>query len=185
MSAADLHSFFTPQFDILCTHFEGVELPPITKTVVDLLAPQLPLDAFDRLIIYVDGTSQPSQKHLPPLRVDAEGIPDAWAFLVLGERYQPQGGSTLHLLGWQAQQVRYDQCSPNFAGATKINSLIAEREGLFFAALWRAKLNTNIPTVFRSDSWLTCGQATGRIGSLDIDLSFSLLRSVFNFWRRP
>ena len=179
----DLINFFQPQVDILCHHFEGVELPPVTVAAIDTLGPTLAIDRFDRLIIYVDGTSQPSQKHLPPMRVDAEGLPDAWAFLVLGEKYDEHEheASTLHLLGWQAQQLRYDLDSPNYAGATKISSHIAEREGLFFAALWRATLNTNLPTVFRSDSWLTCGQATGSIGSLALDLSFSLLRSIFQF----
>ena len=181
VDAADLAEFFQSQADILCVNFAGVDLPPVTVAALASLGPSLPIESYDRLIIYVDGTSQPSQKHMPPMRVEAEGSPDAWAFLVLGEKYCGQGSSTLHMLGWQAQQVRYDVNSPNFAGAAKISSHIAEREGLFFAALWRAMLNTNIPTVFRSDSWLTCGQATGSIGSLTLDLSFSLLRSTFQF----
>ncbi|CAL1149915.1 unnamed protein product [Cladocopium goreaui] len=110
-----------------------------------------------------------------------EGIPDAWAFIVLGEKYDDQGDSILSLLGWSAHQVRYDPASPFFAGATRIGPHIAEREGLFFAALWRAQLNINIPTVFRSDSSLAIGQASGRIGAIEIDLSFSLLRGLFQF----
>jgi len=177
----DLHNFFKPQVDVLCTSFEGIELPTVTVNALAALDTPCGLEAVDRLIIYVDGSSQPNQKHLPPLRVDAEGIPDAWAFLVLGETYVTEEHSTLHLLGWQAQQVRYDPESPNFAGALKVNSHIAEREGLFFAALWRAKLNCNLPTVFRSDSKLTCGQATGSIGAAEIDFSYSLLRGIFQF----
>ena len=132
----DLSNFFKPQADALCTSFDGIELPTVTVNALAALDTPCGLEAVDRLIIYVDGSSQPNQKHLPPLRVDAEGIPDAWAFLVLGETYVTEEHSTLHLLGWQAQQVRYDPESPNFAGALKVNSHIAEREGLFFAALW-------------------------------------------------
>ena len=131
----ELWEFFKPRLNILCCHFEGLDLPQVTQDAVELLRPCIDIASFDRLIIYVDGTSQPSQKHLPPLRVDAEGLPDAWAFLVLGECYTEEGSSTLHLLGWQAQQVRYDPNSPNFAGAMKTSSHIAEREGLFFAAV--------------------------------------------------
>ena len=177
----DIRAFFTPQPDVLCASLEGIELPQVTVHALAALDTTCPLEAIDRLIIYVDGSSQPNQKHLPPLRVDAEGIPDAWAFLVIGEKYVSNDQSTFHLLGWHAQQVRYDPASPNFAGALKVNSHIAEREGLFFAALWRAKLNCNLPTVFRSDSKLTCGQATGSIGAAEIDLSYSLLRGIFQF----
>lgn len=35
--------------------------------------------------------------------------------------------------------------------------------------------------MFRSDSSLTCKQATGEVGALDVDLSFSLLRGIFQF----
>lgn len=110
-----------------------------------------------------------------------KGIPDAWAFLVLGEQYLPDGKSSLSVLGWHAQQVRYDPESPNFAGALKVGSHIAEREGMFFAALWRAHLNLNTPTIFRSNSSLTCKQSTGEIGALEVDLSFTLLRGIFQF----
>ena len=177
----DISAFFKPQADVLCSSFEGIDLPHVTVNALAALDTACNLDALDRLIIYVDGSSQPNQKHLPPLRVDAEGIPDAWAFLVIGEKYVSNDYSTFHLLGWHAQQVRYDPASPNFAGALKVNSHIAEREGLFFAALWRATLNCNLPTVFRSDSKLTCGQATGSIGAAEIDLSYSLLRGIFQF----
>ena len=176
-----LVSFFNKFQDILCTNLDGLDLPPVTTAALTLTCCASELCHFDRFVIYVDGTSQPSQKHLPVSRVDLEGTPDAWAFLVLGEKYLPDGNSNLAVVGWQAQQVRYTQNSPNFAGASKVGSHIAEREGMFFAALWRAHVNLNTPTVFRSDSSLTCQQATGEVGALNVDFSFTLLRGIFQF----
>eukprot|EP00435_Cladocopium_sp_Y103_P026265 s2233_g6.t1 len=158
----------------LCVH--GIVVPEVSVSSVDSL---VELQTYDRLVIYVDGSSQPSQKHKPPLWIDLQGIPDAWAFLVLGEQYQPDGSSLFCLVGWQSQQVRYQHTSPHFAGAQHASSLVAEREGLIFAALWRFCLNSNIPTVFRSDSLLSCGQAQGCLGTDFIDVSFTLLRSLF------
>ena len=176
----DLDSFNVYQ-DILCKTFDGLDLPTATVSALVHTCSPLEIAQYDRIVIYVDGTSQPNQKHLPILQVDLEGIPDAWAFLVLGETYLPDGGSCLSVLGWQTQQVRYDSDCPNFAGALKVGSHIAEREGMFFAALWRAHLNLNTPTIFRSDSSLTCKQATGEIGALEVDFSFTLLRGIFQF----
>ena len=181
LEQADLCSFFDPGNSTLCADFVGFELPEISQYAIEALHPGKPLEELDRLIIYVDGSSQPSQKHLPPLRVDLEGIPDAWAFIVLGETYTPDGGSELSLQGWQSQQVRYDPSSPYYAGAEKTASFLAEREGLFFAALWRAEQNCNLPTVFRSDSQLACVQAQGLVGSAHLDRSFQLLRGIFQF----
>ena len=177
----ELHNFFHQPQTTLSVSFDGVSLPPVTQEALANISLNGTLEGIDRIIIYVDGSSQPSQRHLPPLQVDMQGIPDAWAFIVLGEKYDEQGDSALSLIGWSAHQVRYDQDSPFFAGATRIGPHIAEREGLFFAALWRAQLNTNIPTVFRSDSSLAIGQASGRVGAIEIDLSFSLLRGLFQF----
>eukprot|EP00435_Cladocopium_sp_Y103_P014745 s1030_g3.t1 len=178
-SNADLCQFFDPRDGPLALNFEGIDLPEITQTALLHLAASRPIEEYDRLVIYVDGSSQPSQKHLPPLRIDLEGVPDAWAFLVLGEVYLPDGSSELSLVGWQSQQVRYDADSPYYAGALKASSHIAEREGMFFAALWRAGQNVRTPTIFRSDSDLTCRQANGDVGAAVIDFSFSLLRGIF------
>eukprot|EP00435_Cladocopium_sp_Y103_P006401 s5384_g2.t1 len=178
-STEDLCQFFDPHAGPLALTFDGIELPEISQVALTHLAASRPLSEYDRLVIYVDGSSQPSQKHLPPLRLDLEGVPDAWAFLVLGEVYLPDGSSELSLVGWQSQQVRYDDDSPYYAGALKASSHIAEREGMFFAALWRAGQNVRTPTIFRSDSDLTCRQATGDVGAAVIDFSFSLLRGIF------
>eukprot|EP00435_Cladocopium_sp_Y103_P015908 s2948_g3.t3 len=176
VSLADLQSFFCSSQDVLAPTLERLELPDAALPGVACLTS---LESYDRFVIYVDGTSQPSQKHKPPLWVDLEGVPDAWAFIVLGEKYQPDGSSALCLVGWQAQQVRYMPDSPSFAGAQHTGSLVAEREGMIFAALWRLVLNTNRPTVFRSDSLLSCDQAQGRIGTASVDTSFTLLRGLF------
>ena len=177
----DLKHFFQSNAATLRRSLEGVQVPQVTTDALDGTTQFSNFDDVDRLIVYVDGSSQPTQRHLPPMQVDLEGIPDAWAFLVLGETYHAHGGSTFSLVGWASQQVRYDPSSHYFVGATRVGPHIAEREGLFFAALWRAQLNLNIPTVFRSDSSLAIGQATGAVGAIDIDLSFSLLRGLFQF----
>eukprot|EP00435_Cladocopium_sp_Y103_P048910 s1337_g14.t1 len=174
VSASDLQTFFTAH--ALADSFEGIQVP---DCAIDSIANLVPLEKYDRLVIYVDGTSQPSQKHKPPLWVDLHGVPDAWAFLVLGERYNDHGPADLCLVGWQAQQVRYEEDSPAFVGALHTGSLVAEREGMIFASLWRLCLNSNIPTVFRSDSELTCHQMTGVVGTQDVDISFSILRGLY------
>eukprot|EP00435_Cladocopium_sp_Y103_P032830 s982_g8.t1 len=176
ITLADLRAFFASSDGVLVPTLDGIVIPEVSASSVASL---VELQTYDRLVIYVDGSSQPSQKHKPPLWIDLHGIPDAWAFLVLGERYQPDGTSFLCLVGWQSQQVRYQHASPHFAGAQHASSLVAEREGLIFAALWRLCLNSNIPTVFRSDSLLSCGQAQGWLGTDSIDVSFTLLRSLF------
>ena len=45
------------------------------------------LSQFDRFIIYTDGSSRAHNRGQPPLRVQDEDVPDAWVFVVLGERY--------------------------------------------------------------------------------------------------
>ena len=160
----------------LCTSFEGIEIPEVAQPFLVTLQPA---QKYDRIIIYVDGSSQSLQKHCAPLWVDLHGIPDSWAFVAIGETYDVPSDQAFCLLGWQAQQVRYEESNPAFAGATRIGSLIAEREGLFFAALWRLCRNENTATLFRSDSQLCCEQAQGTTGCADLDLSFMLFRGVF------
>lgn len=132
LSEADLVSFFGTFQDVLCGSFDGLDLPTISRDALAHTCSTVDISNFDRLIIYVDGTSQPSQKQLPLMRVDLEGIPDAWAFIALGEQYLPDGTSSLSIIGWHSQQVRYDSDSPNYAGALKVGSHIAEREGMFY-----------------------------------------------------
>ena len=66
-----------------------------------------------------------------------------------------------------------------FLGPHYIGSLGAEREAMKWAALWRLSQNVNTPTLFRTDSWTTAGQAQGLIGTASVDQSFSSLRGCF------
>ena len=85
-------------------------------------------------------------------------------------------GSDLTLIGWSAHQVRTDPHNDWYIGADRVGSAIAEREALCWSLLWRIGQNSNIPTVFRSDSMLALQQAKGAIGSLACDTSFKMLR---------
>eukprot|EP00435_Cladocopium_sp_Y103_P043560 s2631_g12.t1 len=90
ISLADLRAFFASSDGVLLHTLEGIVIPEVS---VSSVASLVDLQTYDRLVIYVDGSSQPSQKYKPPLWIDLHGIPDAWAFLVLGEQYQPDGTS--------------------------------------------------------------------------------------------
>ncbi|CAL1139932.1 unnamed protein product [Cladocopium goreaui] len=104
------------------------------------------------------------------------GIPDAWCFLVLGETYTSSTSSDITLIGWSAHQVRCGKEHMWSLGADRTGSAISEREALTWAMLWRIGQNSNIPTIFRSDSMLTLQQARGVIGALQCDDSFQILR---------
>ena len=123
----ELARFFDSAGD-LCTSFEGIDVPEASMPFLKALQPPC---GYDRIIIYVDGSSQALQKHCAPLWVDLHGVPDSWAFVAIGETYDAPPDERFCLLGWQAQQVRYQEDSNAFAGALRIGSLIAEREGLF------------------------------------------------------
>ena len=114
---------------------------------------------FDRLIIYTDGSSKPSERRKPPLR---DGHP-----------------GSLTLLGWQAQCVIYETDSNAFTGTDQIGAEFSEREALLFAGLWRLSLNSNIPTVFRTDLTTTADQAFGAAGFTHFHTTHELLRGTF------
>ena len=173
ISRADLLAFFTSSKGTLCTSVEGLDLPDICRQRFASLASH---NHFDRLVIYVDGSSQASSKHIAPQRNEEQSTPDAWCFLVLGETYTSPTTSDLSFIGWSAHQVRYGEDHDWSLGADRIGSAIAEREGLSWAFLWRIGQNSNIPTLFRSDSMLAIQQAKGEIGSLQCDSSFQTLR---------
>ena len=107
-------------------------------------------------------------------------VPDAWAFLVLGETYtNEESQPKVALIGWHAQCVTYEEQLTHFLGTTQVGSEHAEREALFWAAIWRLSRNTTVPTIFRSDSVTTAEQAMGRAGCNDDNPTFGALRSVF------
>ena len=179
----DLHDFFHSGNDILCPWHSHLDLPEIVRNV-------LPADAsheghvesfstFDRLIVYTDGSSKSHNRRKAPLWVQEFDIPDAWAFVVLGERYGTQStDSEIVLLGWHSQQVLYESHLPHFLGTDAIGSEFAEREALFWAGIWRLGINSSIPTVFRTDS-STADQATGRVCCHSQHPTFIALRSIF------
>ncbi len=98
-----------------------------------------------------------------------DGKPDAWAFIVLGEKYPstPHESTTFTFLGYAAQPVCYEQHLPYFAGATHIGSETAEHEALLWSGLWRLALDADYPTSFLSDSKLAGDFAFGLCGTSD------------------
>ena len=172
-TSEQLLSFFEhSNFSDLCTITEGMDLPATTAEAITLLQP---LEHYDRLIIYTDGSSHSAHLRLAPELVEEHHIPDAWSFVVLGEQYE-ESGNRLALIGWCAHQVRCSIDSPWHLGSRSVGSWVAEREALLWAFLWRIGLNSRIPTTFRSDSAMTIGQSRGTLGAQQHDETFELLR---------
>ena len=172
----DLQGLFHCENDYLCRITEGLQLPDVTREAISGLHQHT---VFDRLIIYVDGSSQSRHKHIAPARNEEIDVPDAWSFVVLGETVMDHDLLEYTLLGWHAHQVRYSTDHPWFLGATHVGSAIAEREALTWAFLWRIGLDSCLPTVFSSDSLLAIGQADGSIGPAHCDQSFQTLRGCY------
>ena len=169
----DLNQLFHSSAGTLCTSLEGLDLPEVTLAAVQSLSQHT---QYDRLVIYMDGSSQSRHKHHSPAFNEDFDLPDSWSFVVLGETFINETDSDLSLVGWCAHQVRCDPDHPWFVGATHLGSAVAEREALFWALLWRIGYNSSLPTVFRSDSMLAIGQAAGTLGPATCDLSFKMLR---------
>lgn len=173
----DMIDFFASGNDILCRDPLGHDLPDSTKAVMQI-SPHQDLAKFDRIVIYADGSSQPTHRHKPAQWNDEQGFGDTWAFAAVGETYV--GSQTrIEVIGWLAQPVRYEDDSASFLGSCHIGSLPAEREAMTWAALWRLSQNVNTPTLFRTDSSITASQSTGAIGTQTLDLSFQILRGCF------
>ena len=108
----DLETFFNSGRDVLCPWHSHLDLPEfVQQGILSLGQPEgtsYDLSGFGRLVIYTDGTSKTHERRKPPLRVEEQGTPDAWAFAVLGENCptHTQSGS-LTFLGWHSQRVRY------------------------------------------------------------------------------
>ena len=81
-----------------------------------------------------------------------------WTFAVLGEIFHPDRRE-VDLIGWQTHPVHYDPDSDYYLGACHLGSYIAEREAMTWAGLWRLAQNTQIDTIFRTDSFTTAAQA--------------------------
>jgi len=175
----DLRELTQAATDALCTDFSCLQLPEsiagplLAHGVGDLR------DSWDRWLIFTDGSSQTKDKHHTPEYADAMNKPDAWAMLLLGERYTATGESTVIPLGWMAHPVRTDPLGSCYAGAQRIGAEVAEREGLFWSGLWRLAQDCVTPTLFCVDSQVTGAQAIGQTGALEPDVSYRLLRGVF------
>lgn len=179
-----LDDFFQSSQHVLCPWFSHLDLPDFVMQGICDATPQegiMPdLASFDRLIIYTDGSSRPSERRKPPLRVDLEGTPDAWAYIVLGEKYPSEHGpGSLHFIGWHAQSVRHDPTCAGYVGTEHIGAEHAEREALIHAGIWRLAANVTTPTVFRTDSTTTATQATGDAGAQNPHGTFAILRGIF------
>ena len=177
ISFEDLIKFFDSGNSILCRDPTGHDFPSTTLDALTM-SETVDLSAFDRLVIYTDGSSFAQHRHRSVLWNDDEGYPDIWAFVVLGENYHPSG-SQVQVLGWLTHPVHYRADSDYYAGAQHIGSYIAEREAMLWAGLWRLSQNVQIDTVFRTDSSSTAAQASGDMGSAIVDESFMVFRGVF------
>eukprot|EP00435_Cladocopium_sp_Y103_P023961 s113_g5.t2 len=179
VTAADLRQLFDSSAGLLHTNFDDIGLDlNLFEFLVHLpvLADQIP----DRYIVYVDGSSQGHQNHRSVEWIEEQGVPDAWAMIVLAEIYQTSSQpSQLFLVGWTAQQVRYNASSPFYLGASHTGATVAEREGLTWALLWRVGINSCTPTLFRSDSQLSCNQAVGITGTDHLEDTFLCLRGAY------
>ena len=184
IDAQCLMDFFTSANDVLCPWFTHLELPDFVmegiRATVHSEGMQYDIEAFDRLVIYTDGSSKPHNRRKAPLFVADTDQPESWAFAVIGEKYPSSvSNGTLTFLGWQAQQVMYENDNRAFTGTDQIGAEYAEREAFIFAGLWRLALNTTIPTVFRTDSSTTAKQATGEAGFQLKHPTLEILRGVF------
>ena len=172
----DLQELVAAGHNFLHTGFEGLDLPDFIKEKVCAGRQCL---TYDRWLIYTDGSSQSALRRMAPERVDDLGKPDAWAILVLGEKYMPEGASLIEPIGWCTHPVRYDATGSCYTHATRIGAEVAERDALIWAGIWRLSQDSVTPTVFCCDS-LTCGkQAFGLIGTSNADPSYRLQRGIF------
>jgi hypothetical protein len=158
-NSEDIQELIQAGRDVLCTDFTGLELPTYIEEALTSSEPGDIGAHWDRWLIFTDGSSQTKNKHYTPEFADAMTMPDTWAMLVLGERYNEGSGSTIVPLGWQAHPVRTDPLGSCFAGSTRIGADVAEKEGLLWAGLWRLSQDCIVPTVFCVDSQTTSGQA--------------------------
>ena len=180
-SIDDVVKLLTSSAETYCTDTGHLELSDATRKAIDALPVATPDQKFDRYVIYTDGSSKAQSRRTIPDRPDDphSGV-DTWAFLVLGEDYaRDEQPGKLWLVTWQAQQVLYREDSSHHIGSSRLGSEIAEREGMFWALIWRLGIDSRTPTCFRPDSLTTAGQAQGLFGAQVADLSFQCLRAAF------
>ena len=91
---------------------------------------------------------------------------------------QTRKGS-LYFIGWQAHNVVYRTDTTHHLGTSHLGSEHAEREGMFWAGLWRLACNSTLPTIFSPDSLTTAQQAMGDSGTNHATAAYVALRSTF------
>ena len=165
----------------LCQDCDQLDLPEDIRTHVENTSKWSPEVQLDRLIIYTDGSSIASHRHAVPDSSTDPSVPcDAWSFAVLGEVYGDQERlPEVYFVGWQAQPIIYDAQQDHWIGAQKIGAEITEKEGLFWALIWRIGCGLRLPTVFRPDSMVAGGQAQGLFGSQQVDQGLRCLRGAY------
>ena len=131
----EIHNFFGSGENILVTSLEDVDLPRVCRDALNQCQQHLTYEDIDRLLIYVDGSSDPKHRHHHPAWVEEEGTEDTWAFVVLGEKYIDEVSSQTVFLGWSAQCIVHDPSAKCFAGAPRIGSDIAELGTLLVGTL--------------------------------------------------
>ena len=181
---AHIISFFQSAQGVLCPWYSHLDLPDFVKLGIqdaNMQEGQMhDPTAFDRLIIYTDGSSKSYNRRRPPLYVADTDQPDAWAFVVLGENYPTdESPGSITFIGWQAQQIMHEEQNNAYTGTDQIGAEFAEREALIFAGIWRLALNSTVPTIFRTDSSTTAEQSMGRAGFGLEHPTISLLRGIF------
>ena len=169
----ELQQFFNPANHPLHRDLSGFEIPEICQQLIDDCVTH---HRIDRLLIYADGSSQSKHKRKPPLWIEEHNISDSWCFAVFGENYD---SDKLMFIGFQCQQVLYDETASHHLGTAHIGADAAECEAMCWAALWRLAQNHRTPTVFLTDSQLTRGQASGDTGASTISTPFRTLRGLF------
>ena len=136
-----------------------------------------PSNPYDRMLIYIDGSSMRFLKHKDPRHIEETGTPDSWSFVVLGE-YADGRTHPLEFVGWTANRVIYDSHVDHYAGATHIGSDTAEREGLLWAGVWRLSVDIDTPTYFVSNSQIAGGFARGDTGTSTLTMGHYLVRGI-------
>eukprot|EP00434_Breviolum_minutum_P041297 symbB.v1.2.036738.t1/scaffold5124.1/size30633/4 len=181
LSREEIVSIFGSGSNSLSTEVSHLSLTTAQIEQIECLPKHPPtstLDSFDRLLIFVDGSSNPTHKHHDIQFVNEFGSSDAWAFAVLGERYNDKE-APLTFVGWTSQTVCYEVGAPCFTGVDRVGADVAEREALLWAGLWRISVDTNVPTTFCYDSKVAGHFAEGQFGTLNPTPQHRLLRGTF------
>ena len=171
----ELGSIFGTGKDILMTHLEDLQISDDSKQYIGNVTNLFDIQQADRLLIYVDGSSDPKHRHHHPEFAEHFGHTDAWSFVVLGERYDT---GQLSFFGWTSQKICYDQTAGFYSGVTRLGADIAEREALIWAALWRLQLDSSIPTTFCYDCVSAGRFASGQQGAHEVTAQHAILRGL-------